>query len=371
MFQGVTDATMTHGEGWHFMELGRYLERATATAALLEVQYRECEWAADQAAGVSEYVEWVGLLKSCCAFEAYCRHYTADVRPKRIAEFLVLNTDFPRSVHFAARGIHSSLHALGTLTHRENGRADRLSGRLVASLDYGQMDEIIAELPAYLQGIVRQAGQINACRAPAVCGLSYRDGPDLIRPCMSAHYAIRHTTSFAYESPVSETVMELRMRPATGGPQRCLQFEVEVQPRARIFAYRDFLGNWVHHFDIPRRHPQLLIVARAQVQLDLPALLPEALPGDAWLTWTSGPRAATNGTSGSRATSPPGRRRCWISPRRSAFRAGRTPTRSPRCAPPCPPFTAASSTSPTRRVWTRQSTMRSSRGRGCARTSLT
>ena len=161
MFQGVTDATMTHGEGWHFMELGRYLERATATAALLEVQYRECEWAADQATGVSEYVEWVGLLKSCCAFEAYCRHYTADVRPKRIAEFLVLNTDFPRSVHFAARGIHSSLHALGTLTHRENGRADRLSGRLVASLDYGQMDEIIAELPAYLQGIVRQAGQIN------------------------------------------------------------------------------------------------------------------------------------------------------------------------------------------------------------------
>ena len=100
---------------------------------------------------------------------------------------------------------------------------------------------------------------------------------------MSAHYAIRHTTSFAYESPVSETVMELRMRPATGGPQRCLQFEVEVQPRARIFAYCDFLGNWVHHFDIPRRHPQLLIVARAQVQLDAPAPLPEALPGDAWM----------------------------------------------------------------------------------------
>ena len=42
LFQGVTDATMTHGEGWHFIELGRYLERASATAALLDVQYREC-----------------------------------------------------------------------------------------------------------------------------------------------------------------------------------------------------------------------------------------------------------------------------------------------------------------------------------------
>ena len=95
LFQGVTDATMTHGEGWHFMELGRYLERASATAALLEVQYRECEWSADQAPGVSEFVEWVGLLKSCCAFEAYCRHYTADVRPRRIAEFLVLQRRVP------------------------------------------------------------------------------------------------------------------------------------------------------------------------------------------------------------------------------------------------------------------------------------
>ena len=55
-------------------------------------------------------------------------------------------------------------------------------------------------------------------------------------------------------TPVSESVMELRMRPATDGRQRCLQFELEVQPRARVFAYRDCLGNWVHHFDIPRRH---------------------------------------------------------------------------------------------------------------------
>jgi transglutaminase-like putative cysteine protease len=99
---------------------------------------------------------------------------------------------------------------------------------------------------------------------------------------MSTHYAIRHTTSFLYASPVSETVMELRMRPATGGVQRCLQFEVEVQPRARIFAYCDFLGNWVHHFDIPRRHPQLTIVARAQVQVDATATLPASLPDDRW-----------------------------------------------------------------------------------------
>ena len=99
---------------------------------------------------------------------------------------------------------------------------------------------------------------------------------------MTTPYAIRHLTRFTYTSPVSESVMELRMRPATEGRQRCLQFEVEVSPRARVFAYRDFLGNWVHHFDIPRRHAHLHITARAQVQLDDPPPLPERLCDTAW-----------------------------------------------------------------------------------------
>jgi transglutaminase-like putative cysteine protease len=99
---------------------------------------------------------------------------------------------------------------------------------------------------------------------------------------MTTPYAIRHITRFTYSAPVSESVMELRMRPATDGPQRCLQFEVEVSPRARVFAYRDFLGNWVHHFDIPRRHAHLHITARAQVQMDEPAPLPQRLPDAAW-----------------------------------------------------------------------------------------
>ncbi len=160
--QGVTDATMTHGEGWHYIELGRYLERTSATAALLEVQFGDAGSDPAQPAGVSEYVEWVGLLKSCCAFEAYCRHYTADVRPQRIAEFLVLNPDFPRSIRFAAGRLQASLRCIASLTGRLNGRADRIAGRLLASLDYGQIDEIMGELPGYLQNIVRQATLINS-----------------------------------------------------------------------------------------------------------------------------------------------------------------------------------------------------------------
>jgi uncharacterized alpha-E superfamily protein len=161
LIQGVTDATMTHSEGWHFIELGRYLERGTATASLLDVQFRECHMETDPVESVSDYVEWVGLLKSCCAFEAYCRHYTADLNATRIAEFLLLNPDFPRSVHFAMKRVHASLDCIGTLTRRMNGHADRLAGRLLASLNYGTIDEMIGDLPAHLQSIVFQAGEID------------------------------------------------------------------------------------------------------------------------------------------------------------------------------------------------------------------
>ena len=107
-------------------------------------------------------MEWVALLRSCCAFEAYCRHYTADLRSIRIAEFLILNPDFPRSIRFGASRIQASLKAIAALTGR-GGRAERLAGRLLASLDYGQVDEIVGDqLPAYLEGIVRQSNQINA-----------------------------------------------------------------------------------------------------------------------------------------------------------------------------------------------------------------
>src|SRR5512139_3240839 len=98
----------------------------------------------------------------------------------------------------------------------------------------------------------------------------------------STHYAIRHVTRFAYTSPVSESVMELRMQPRSEGRQRCLQFDIVVEPRARVFAYRDCVLNWVHHFDIPRRHGHLAITTRAMVQIEPPPGLPWSLDVSAW-----------------------------------------------------------------------------------------
>ncbi len=95
-------------------------------------------------------------------------------------------------------------------------------------------------------------------------------------------YSIRHLTKFRYSSPVSESIMELRMQPRSEGLQRCLSFQVEVAPRTRVQSYRDYLGNVVHHFDVPSAHRHLTIIAEATVDVTPAASLPRQLDGDAW-----------------------------------------------------------------------------------------
>ncbi len=163
LFQGITDATMTHAEGWQFIQVGRYLERAGVTAALIDQHFRPYLEAPSDAPLALDYIDWVGLLKCCTAFEAYCKVYTADMQPECVAEFLLLNADGPRSVRFAADRIQRSMQAVAQATGtRSAGRAERLAGRLRAALDYGQVDEIIAEnMHTYLESIQRQCAAIH------------------------------------------------------------------------------------------------------------------------------------------------------------------------------------------------------------------
>lgn len=163
LFQGITDSTLMRNEGWQFIQLGRYIERASATATLLDVHLRSLLNQPEETARGQDFISWVALLKSCTAFEAYCQTYTADLRPERIAEFLLLNPEMPRSVRFAVDTVQNSLEALAKLSGaRKTGRAQRLAGKLRAKLDYAQVDEIIADdIHTFLESIQRQCAQIH------------------------------------------------------------------------------------------------------------------------------------------------------------------------------------------------------------------
>ena len=155
-FHGVTDATMSHGEGWQFIQMGKYMERACALSVLLDAHFSAATGADD--------LDWVGLLVSCSAFEAYCKAYTADLKPDHVAEFLLLNRDFPYSVRYSSERMHAALEAIKeTSSARKTARIERIIGMLRSSLAYVQIDDIIArDLHRYLNGVIDQCRRLHA-----------------------------------------------------------------------------------------------------------------------------------------------------------------------------------------------------------------
>jgi uncharacterized alpha-E superfamily protein len=162
-FQGVSDSTMSHGEGWQFIQVGRYIERACATAMLLEAYHHELWRDSDRIPDGNEYLEWMGLLRSATAFEAYCKVYTADITPDRILEFLLLDEEFPHSIRFSIDTLQNALEAI----HGDGGESRaaplrRMVGRLQASLSYSSVDEILrGDVIGYLRGIQLQCRTIH------------------------------------------------------------------------------------------------------------------------------------------------------------------------------------------------------------------
>ena len=165
-FQGVTDSTMSHGEGWQFIQVGRFLERAAATAILLEAYADDLAAEPERVAEGNEYLEWMGLLRSTTAFEAYCKVYTADLTPEQILEFLLLDTEFPHSLRFSIDAMQNALGAIsrttGTTGALRTEQLARLAGKLQASLAYTAVGDLLGRgLAPYLRGIQQQCGAIH------------------------------------------------------------------------------------------------------------------------------------------------------------------------------------------------------------------
>jgi uncharacterized alpha-E superfamily protein len=162
-FQGVTDSTMSHGEGWQFIQVGRYLERASATRLLLEAYYEDVWAHPDRVPEGNEYLDWMGLLRSATAFEAYCKVYTADLTPERILEFLLLDAEFPHSLRFSIDSLQCALQAIQHRSGKTRAEElNRIAGRLSASLGFASVDEILmGDLVEYLHGIQQQCKGIH------------------------------------------------------------------------------------------------------------------------------------------------------------------------------------------------------------------
>ncbi len=139
LFKGAADSTMSHGEGWRFLSLGIYLERAQLIARLLEVCFGEAREEA-----ITDHIALMGLLRMACALEPYLRAYTAEIEPRLILEYLLFDEDFPRSIRFCTARISEHLSELtGQAQFGGQAAPKRLAGRLHARLQYADEDAML------------------------------------------------------------------------------------------------------------------------------------------------------------------------------------------------------------------------------------
>ncbi len=161
LFQGVTDDTISHGQAWQFIRVGRDLERVGATVRLLQAH---CPTLGMDDGDSENYLEWVGLLRSCTCFEAYCKQYTAEMQPRRILEFLLLDDEMPRSVRFCTERIERVIGAVAEDTGRQakNTKLVRAAGKLRSRLDFSSVNDILSDgLPEFLGEVSVLSAQIH------------------------------------------------------------------------------------------------------------------------------------------------------------------------------------------------------------------
>src|SRR6202030_300353 len=111
LFEGLTNATMSHNEAWHFARLGRKLERADKTSRILDVKYFILLPSLSDVGTPYDDIHWSAVLKSVSGLEMYRKKY-GRIEPRDIVEFLVMDRNFPRSIHYCITRADASLRAI-------------------------------------------------------------------------------------------------------------------------------------------------------------------------------------------------------------------------------------------------------------------
>ena len=191
LLDGVAESTMSRGEAWHFRRMGQSIERADKTSRILDVKYYLLLSNVADVGGSVDTNQWAALLRSASALEMYRKKY-GRLGPAQVAEFLILDRDFPRAMHFCLmRAEQSLLSITGSPVGTFRTPAEQRLGKLRAELDYANIQEIIStglhEFIDAFQTKLNQAGEAISETFFAVHPVSGSPGP--CRQSMVQHSA--------------------------------------------------------------------------------------------------------------------------------------------------------------------------------------
>jgi len=159
LFRGVTYGTIMRGEAFNFSRLGTFIERADATARILDVKYHILLPRVEDVGGALDYYQWTALLRSVSSFETYRTIYRDRIYPINVAELLILERRMPRSL---AACLDQIDQALSRVEGQNDQPAKRLAAEMQARLVHGDVEEIFTGgLHEYLTGFIADVSELG------------------------------------------------------------------------------------------------------------------------------------------------------------------------------------------------------------------
>ncbi|MFT5539015.1 MAG: putative alpha-E superfamily protein [Alphaproteobacteria bacterium] len=142
LFRGAAVATMLRDERYHFLRLGTFMERADNTARILDVKYHILLPDIKDVGSAIDHFQWGSLLRSVSAYRNYHHAYKQVIAPMNVADLLIFNDSFPRSLHAC---LNETVDILDAIEGPRGNEAERLAGEIHATLHYGRIETVFKQ----------------------------------------------------------------------------------------------------------------------------------------------------------------------------------------------------------------------------------
>jgi uncharacterized alpha-E superfamily protein len=156
LLRGTTESTHLQNDGYDFLNLGTYLERADNTARVVDVKYYVLLPTVDMVGSSIDTYQWTTLLRALSAYRSFHWAYRGEYTPRKIAHFLILNQACPRSLLHCIEMANFHLDRLGRAYDRSVPAHDR-ARRMMSELADSTVEEILSEgLHEFLTRFIHQ-----------------------------------------------------------------------------------------------------------------------------------------------------------------------------------------------------------------------
>jgi len=158
-YYGIMDTTMARGEGFAFINIGKYLERGVQSADILDIKFSDLQYDLSR----TDITYWKYLLLSISGYELYLKTYRSGFEPRNVVELIVLNEEFPRSVIYSVDRLQRYFGKLKGDRNKEAWKQiDFMIGKIMSRVRYSTVESILEEgLHAYLNGIKEELYEVG------------------------------------------------------------------------------------------------------------------------------------------------------------------------------------------------------------------